>query len=105
MSLYFQLKESNPYIGNPNYEVVVSDFNFDLHDLNKDKVISKTEFVRSEMVPREEVDSLFSFVDANGNYGLIYLHVSCKPLSAAENIKRSSVYNFRQSPPSELMNR
>lgn len=68
MLLYFQLKESNPYIGNPNYEVVVSDFNFDLHDLNKDKVISKTEFARSEMVSQEEVDSLFSFVDANGKY-------------------------------------
>lgn len=48
--------------------MIVSDFNFDLHDLNKDKVISKTEFVRSEMVPREEVESLFSFVDANGMY-------------------------------------
>lgn len=62
-----KLKESNPYIGNPDYEVVVSDFNFDLHDLNKDKVITKTEFARSEMVPQEEVDSLFSFVDANAD--------------------------------------
>ena len=64
----FQMRNSNPFIGNPNYDVVYSDFNFDLHDLNKDKFITKREFAHSERVRQGDVDHVFSFVDVNGRW-------------------------------------
>ena len=45
--------------------MIASVFNFDAHDANKDKLISKSEFSRNEMVSMEDVEQLFTFADAN----------------------------------------
>ena len=71
----FQVKAANPFIGNPDYEVIASVFNFDAHDVNKDKLISKTEFAQSEMVPMEDVDHLFTFADANSKLPVVYTRI------------------------------
>ncbi|KAH3892289.1 uncharacterized protein LOC127867507 [Dreissena polymorpha] len=60
-----QMQSNNPYVGNPYFEVVATDFEFERYDTDGDKRISVNEFAAEENVPVEDAQKTFDFSDFN----------------------------------------